>query len=85
MGAAKIRGLGMLDMHICRSMTVSFPYTNDFQSAHEVYKGIKAQCSIGQLTLSASVNYECVVSYNVVNVKGLDLTNIVIIGPTITL
>ena len=34
---------------------ISFPYTNECQSAHEVYKGIKAQCSINQLTLSASV------------------------------
>ena len=33
---------------------ISFPYTNECQSAHEVYKGIKAQCSINELPLNAS-------------------------------
>ena len=49
----------MLVMHLSRSISISFSYSNECQMLHEVYKVNKAQCSSNQLTLSVKPKWQC--------------------------
>ena len=61
----------MLDMHLCRSKILGFPYTIKCQIPHEVNKGNKNQSRIVYMTTGVEFNFIYVLFNNINNAYAL--------------